>query len=400
MAKQSKKDKKRAQRALEKRRAYELKKSKEQAAKNKALAANKTKSNEAQSNQNRAEPEAKRQAAAAGSLSSLIKKALANPIYIAAALSVIIIAALFIRRGSGAAQTAQNKEAEEVRNNQATTNNAILNEEAENSSDDESEASESESAEAESEAAEEAEKADEENFDEAGSNTAAEGNTDENAVDREDILAAKRIYRFLEEADKDGAALFIIENSKLLETLFTRKLNGELYIFDGDNFQKLGNERVKGLVLKNSNTVFFGEFENQMPSGEVLAIKAYNADSCRYDYASGNWVEGRLEGDGNAGFGYPKRDVETVNVSRQGYFMSNLMEGSVKYITENADQSLTEWNFNVIEGKIVLDDSWRYDAKTGVYKLNAVDNKNTYELKESEMENQRLKNNVIWSTEQ
>ena len=83
MAKQSKKDKKRAQRALEKRRAYELKKSKEQAAKNKALAANKTKSNEAQSNQNRAEPEAKRQAAAAGSLSSLIKKALANPIYIA-----------------------------------------------------------------------------------------------------------------------------------------------------------------------------------------------------------------------------------------------------------------------------------------------------------------------------
>lgn len=48
----------------------------------------------------------------------------------------------------------------------------------------------------------------------------------------------------------------------------------------------------------------------------------------------------------------------------------------------------------------MLDDSWRYDAKTGVYKLNAVDNKNTYELKESEMENQRLKNNVIWSTEQ
>lgn len=216
----------------------------------------------------------------------------------------------------------------------------------------------------------------------------------EDTISRDELLAAKRIYRFFEEGDRDGAASFIIENTQTIEHLLNDKLNKELYVFDGDKFKKLENEHASGLVLKNGNTAFFGDFENGVPNGNATAIKAYTADSYRYDYAFGNWKDGMLDGQGTAGFAYPKHDSETTNVIREGNFVSNLMEGDVKYVNEHADQSRAEWSLTVAQGKIVLDGRWKYDEKDGVYRLIASDNANIYELKPNEVENTTWKNSL------
>ena len=176
-------------------------------------------------------------------------------------------------------------------------------------------------------------------------------------------------------------------------------------MYDGTAMSKklLG---TKGLVFLKPSTVFTGEFLNGQPEGSCIALQVITLDEGkRYDYSYGTWSGGKMNGSGASGYNYYDGAIGDINrkSAKEGVFKDDQMEGEVTYTSTNTTGETTKWKFQTLAGKIVLDDRWiqENDSQGGiVYKLMAdQDEKHAYTLSESNIEEDRWKNFIEFSTD-
>lgn len=163
---------------------------------------------------------------------------------------------------------------------------------------------------------------------------------------------------------------------------------------------------TKGLLFLKPSTVFFGEFLNGQPEGSCTALQVITLEEGkRYDYSYGTWSGGKMNGSGASGYNYYDGAIGDINrkSAKEGVFKDDQMEGEVKYTSTNTAGETTKWVFQTLAGKIVLDNRWiqENDSQGGiVYKLMAdQDEKHAYTLSESNIEEDRWKNFIEFSTD-
>lgn len=205
----------------------------------------------------------------------------------------------------------------------------------------------------------------------------------------------------LKEQDFEGAARVLNENEDAFQNLFFEKLADETCLFDGSVMKD--EAEGQGLVFQKAGTVFYGEFKDGKPSGECTALQAIELEEgVRYDYSSGTWDGGLMEGSGECGYDYYEGVTGdgARKTIKKGSFSKDLMEGEITYMSINGDGESTTWTITVDKGVIVPDERWISDTDsdgTAVFRLMAnTDDVHAYVVDSSAMEEVRWKNMILW----
>lgn len=201
----------------------------------------------------------------------------------------------------------------------------------------------------------------------------------------------------LKENDLEAAAMILNEKNAVFTQVFEEELKGKLYLYH----QGIWSEELEGegMVFKKATTVFFGEFSDGDPNGNGAALQAVVLDAPRYDFSTGYWKDGELEGFGKSGYHYYEGVQGDLiqEVKKEGNFTRNLMEGELVYTSTNSEGIPTTWHLTAQGGVTVLDERWKYDTGKKEYLLlSDNDISHAYVIPEQELENVRWKNMIRW----
>ena len=202
------------------------------------------------------------------------------------------------------------------------------------------------------------------------------------------------------DSDMNKAAVLIRDNYNELENIY--KLSG--------------NQRVciDGLLIIDRSTYYYGELDSDIPNGEGIAIRVYETDAWRYDYAKGEFKNGMLNGSAVTGYSYIRDSLETASnadsageaakkevssnnviaVERSGDFTDDIMDGSIIMKIYYSDGLMAE--YNIIADKGTTDISnWEYMESENKYQIRATNNNEyVYELTKDESSQLRWKSAV------
>ena len=130
-----------------------------------------------------------------------------------------------------------------------------------------------------------------------------------------------------------------------------------------------------GMVLTRYNTAFFGEFSEGKPNGDCFAIQTIILDHPRYSYAMGTWKDGKLNGEGSAGYYYYLDAPESgfVRTEKRGIFQDNLLDGEFVYETESANGEVLSWKMKAVNGVTVITQEWEHYPYRKEYMLGSVE---------------------------
>lgn len=223
-------------------------------------------------------------------------------------------------------------------------------------------------------------------------------------VGGETAVLSENEYRLLEilnekmsANDWAGAAEHINKNETQFRQLFEETLGREGCFFDGTSLKR--EAEGYGLALRHPTTLFYGNFTDNAPEGECVALKAMVLDYPRYDYSKGSWKNGVMEGRGRVGYHcYEGTDgTEYPEIEKTGIFKNDLMDGAVTYRTTNCDEISLVFELEASEGRTVLTDSWEFDQSHDDYRLLSKNDANrAFALKKSEMNSVRWMNMIKW----
>lgn len=234
-----------------------------------------------------------------------------------------------------------------------------------------------------------------------GTGERQKGAFDEVLLSAEEREIIESVYESFVSGEHTAAASKIIESYEELDGIWFEKMKEQEYIYDGESLKLLKNypEKLSGLVLAGPSTVFFGDFVNSVPEGNVFAMNAYETDADRYDYSAGSWSAGRMQGEGTTGYRYLDNSTadDVLSGIKSGEFADDAISGEVSYTAENKDGSKGVWKFNAKDGVTLLDDKWEYDKERKVYSLASVEGDyKTYELSASEKDIPKWINLINW----
>ncbi|MCI7794922.1 MAG: hypothetical protein MR528_01280 [Lachnospiraceae bacterium] len=154
-----------------------------------------------------------------------------------------------------------------------------------------------------------------------------------------------------------------------------------------------------GLAVTRYHTAFFGDFSEGMPNGTCLALQAMVLDEPRYTFAEGEWIDGKMNGEGKTGYCYyanaPKSGF--VRTEKAGNYCDNLLDGPFVYRTESGYGETITWRMEAEQGKIVLTDRWSYSSYQKEYSLpSEEDPQRSYVLSEEKVANVMWNNLIHW----
>ena len=228
-------------------------------------------------------------------------------------------------------------------------------------------------------------------------------------VSEEEAHLLSNLYRALVRGDYDDAAEVLNENEKKFDAMMLRTLKGEKYSYyewneeDGSAIRIMepltDSSDFEGMVLTRYNTVFYGSFAGGKPNGKGVAIQSMILDYPRYSYAEGIWKDGKMNGEGRAGYYYyqyaPKSGL--VRTEKKGIYRDNLLDGTVQYLTENASGERLTWEIKAINGVTVITPNWEHYPYRREYMLGASeDPTRCYVLSEDKTSLVLWNNLILW----
>ena len=228
-------------------------------------------------------------------------------------------------------------------------------------------------------------------------------------VSEDEALLLSDLYRAMVRGDYDEAASVLNENETKFDTMMLRTLKGEKYSYyewnegDGSVIRIMepltGSSDFEGMVLTRYNTVFYGSFVGGKPNGEGAAIQSMILDHPRYSYAEGTWKDGKLHGEGRAGYYYyqdvPKSGL--IRTEKKGNYKDNLLDGTFLYLTENANGEKLTWEMKAVNGVTVISENWEHYPYRREYMLGSVeDPARCYVLSEDKTAIVLWNNLILW----
>ena len=218
--------------------------------------------------------------------------------------------------------------------------------------------------------------------------------------DEDQLSAVRKVVKALEKGNLAQAAEVLSGKQDLFAEMFYEKMDGQRYLFDGTGF--LNEIEGEGIVFVTPKTVFFGSFQEGKPEGECIALQSVDLEAPRYDYARGQWEEGRMNGQGETGYCYygkkPENDAEKV--CRSGSFADDRMDGTVTYESTGSEGITARWQINVKAGAVELDDRWICLEDKKEYQLVSENNDScAYILTEDQISQPMWKNMLVWEEE-
>lgn len=194
----------------------------------------------------------------------------------------------------------------------------------------------------------------------------------------------------------DEAARLMFEKSDELAELYYEVMDQERFLYrDGRLSEPPDGD---GLVLARSSLVFCGSFASGTPEGSCTALQIVELDYPRYDFASGEWKDGKMNGSGATGYCfYEGAGEENRQMIREGEFLDNRMNGPVRLSTVNAHGEESTWEMTADDGALVLDEAWLYDDADDSYRLPAEqDPSHAYLVTGNEAPGIRFENLILW----
>lgn len=215
---------------------------------------------------------------------------------------------------------------------------------------------------------------------------------------QEELL--RQLWYKLEENNLVEAAAILNQNQTQFNDLFYDIMGGEPFRYDGNRVT--GRLDGFGIVFKRAATVFYGNFVNGKPEGDVLALQVLELNAPRYDYAVGKWMNGKMNGFGTIGYHYYEgiEGEESKEVEKQGMFQDDMMNSEITYTSINSEEISTTWHFKVSEGGLNTDERWKYDEELKTYSLlSDSDEHHAYVVKEEDLDKKLWKNIISWIEE-
>lgn len=225
----------------------------------------------------------------------------------------------------------------------------------------------------------------------------------------EEKLLLSELYQAMTEENYDKAAAILNENEDEFRHLTEKTLEGKLYYYlegmpeeeteSAEMGLLLPESSFVGMVLTRYNTVFYGKFSCGKPNGEAAAIQTMILDQPRYSYAEGSWRDGKLNGDGTAGYYYYQDAPESgfVRVEKRGVFRENLLDSDFVYETESGNGERLSWNMKAVAGVTVITQDWEHYPYRKEYMLGSVeDSGRAYVLPESKVTEVLWNNLIVW----
>lgn len=194
------------------------------------------------------------------------------------------------------------------------------------------------------------------------------------------------------------AALLLHTNELILQRLLNETLDGQTYLYrDGEFTDDLHG---KGLIIVSPSVVFYGEFNSAgKPDGFATALQSTYIDQLRYDYSTGIWLDGQMEGMGEIGYEYYGEDpgVAYELIKKRGYFSRDLMTGEVEYSSSQQGAVFT-WMIHIDKGVIRFDERWTYIEEENKYRIpSAEDPGHVYAVNRELAEKIQWKNMISWN---
>lgn len=207
----------------------------------------------------------------------------------------------------------------------------------------------------------------------------------------------RRLKNAMEKENWNVAAIVLKNNEDWFVDLFYTDMNGERYLFNGEKLQK--ELDGTGLVLTMPGTVFFGEFKKGYPEGQCSALQFVHVDEPRYQYSSGQWHHGKMNGQGKTGYCYFRNvpEGEVRESFRQGNFKDDFLDGTIVYESTGSRGLPIQWEMNCKDGVIVPDENWTYLEEEDAWQLMAKDEKShAYVLSSEQLEQPIGVNGILW----
>ena len=216
------------------------------------------------------------------------------------------------------------------------------------------------------------------------------------ALDEEQKELLDRLSVQIEEQRYEEAARLMFERADDLAELYYEVMDQERFLYRDGRLSEAPDG--DGLVLARSSLVFCGSFASGAPEGSCTALQAVELDYPRYDFASGQWKAGKMNGSGRIGYCcYEGAGEENRQMVREGEFLENRMNGQVRLSTVNAQGEESVWEMTADDGALVLDDLWLYDAADDSYRLPAEqDPSHAYLVTGKEAPGFRFENMILW----
>jgi len=194
----------------------------------------------------------------------------------------------------------------------------------------------------------------------------------------------------------EKAARMMVEHGERLWVLFYDLLDGQPYLYHDGVLQK--ELEGQGLVLRKPTSIYVGNLAGGKPEGEGTALQVVELEYPRYDYSTGKWKNGKMNGEGGIGYDYYDGAGEAIQaVRREGTFADDRMDGELVYSTTNKDGETSTWNIKAEAGKLVLDESWTLDEEKEVYQiLSNEGNGNAYVVGKEDARETRFQNLIPW----
>jgi len=212
------------------------------------------------------------------------------------------------------------------------------------------------------------------------------------------------IVEDFENAQYGQASAELLNNFDLISDLFITKCGEKPFYYAGGNsLEALKDKTVDNvLVFASYSTLFYGSFENGIPSGEVDAIRTYyEGQRPRSDFSAGLWTGGKMNGEGTTGFNYldysttagTEGSDETIYyVGRTGVMKDDTFEGEVTI--QAATGSATAYYVgNIVDGKLDENGLLQVDENGDVYQAYNADGENGSEREDSSV----WQNLCVWN---
>lgn len=213
--------------------------------------------------------------------------------------------------------------------------------------------------------------------------------------EQDDLL--NQLLELMKANDLAGAASILEarkpEITKLIEVTFA----GRRYLYHEDGIAD--SIEGRGLVLTSPSTLFYGIFAGGVPEGTSVALQALVLEEPRYDYAIGNWSDGKMSGYGTSGYTYYEGtgEADGLKTEKSGTFKDNLMEGEIRYTSISNEGNSVTWIILAHEGVTQLDERWSYKEARDEYSLLAEnDESHVYLLKGADSDAAIWLNRITW----
>lgn len=210
-------------------------------------------------------------------------------------------------------------------------------------------------------------------------------------------LLLDKLLSLMESGELDRAASVMSESEEALRELILVTFGGHRQLYSEEGIS--GELEGRGIVLKSPSVIFYGNFAEGVPEGQVTALQEIVLEVPRYDYSIGVWSGGRMNGDGVTGYFYYKGtgELDGRKTERAGTFIDDRLDGAFRYTSIDRDGDSTTFIIRAENGVTILDEHWKYEAKKGEYHLPAQgEETHLYVLKADLAEEVLWKNRIVW----